>query len=130
MCELCQDRLGAVDALRFAVRLAESKSVKTRRLDFCHDTEDGIIVSEVHRVGRGKWFARHYGSQLDGGKLTRTLREANAYLLESFHLMFPKHVCTEWCEPIRKKSTSALTRTGLSRNSRARDEARVVERLT
>jgi hypothetical protein len=40
LCELCQDRLGAVDALRFAVRLAESKSVKTRRLDFCHDTED------------------------------------------------------------------------------------------
>jgi hypothetical protein len=107
ICGPCQDRLAAVDVLRAAVCLSESKDVRTKRLDFSHDTEDGMIVSEVHRVGRGKWLARHYGPQLDGGKLTKTLREANTYLLESFKLMFPEHVCTLRCQPVQKKGPSS-----------------------
>jgi hypothetical protein len=49
---------------------------------FTHDTDDGIIVSEVTRVSRGKCFARHSGPQLDGGRTAKTLDEADAYLIE------------------------------------------------
>src|ERR1017187_7330453 len=75
-----------------------AKDMKTRLHRFVHDTEDGLIVSEATRVGR-KWFAHHWGSELDGGTHTKTLREAIAYLIASFRQMFPEHSqCTERCE--------------------------------
>jgi hypothetical protein len=62
-----------------------------------HDTEDGMIYSRATREGR-KWIARHWGPQLDGMRVCRTMREANAYLEESFSEMFPEHRCTERCQ--------------------------------
>lgn len=62
-----------------------------------HDTDDGLVVSEVTRLAPGEWFAHHYGPLLDGGKPTRTLWGAVAYLAESFHQMFPEHECNERC---------------------------------
>ena len=64
---------------------------------FFHDTEDGLIVSEVTRLRRRSWLAHHFGPQLDGGTTTQTLREAKAYLEESFWQMFPEHQCNGRC---------------------------------
>ena len=71
--------------------------MNSRSRRFTHDTEDGLIASEAKRLGRGKWFAHHWGPQLDGGTTTTTLREAITYLTESFQQMFPEHLCTERC---------------------------------
>jgi hypothetical protein len=62
-----------------------------------HDTADGLIYSKVDRRG-GKWVARHWGEQLDGGKECATMREANDFLVEAFQQMFPEHRCTEICQ--------------------------------
>lgn len=72
--------------------------MNTRSRRFTHDTEDGLIVSEATRVGQKKWFAHHWGPELDGGISTKTLRDAMTYLIESFRQMFPEHQCTERCE--------------------------------
>ena len=74
---------------------------------FTHDTDDGVIVSEVTRVRRGKWFAHHWGPQLDGGRATKTLTEANAYLIESFQQMFPEHRCVDRCQTEETRPASA-----------------------
>src|SRR4051794_9450416 len=41
-----------------------------------HDTADGFIYSKAERRGR-KWFARHWGKTLEGGRECGTMREAN-----------------------------------------------------
>jgi hypothetical protein len=61
-----------------------------------HDTGDGFIYSKAERRGR-KWFARHWGQQLDGGRECGTMREANEFLAQSFREMFPEHRCTLRC---------------------------------
>lgn len=65
---------------------------------FIHETQDGLIVSETTRLGRGKWLAHHWGPQLDGARNTKTLKDGMTYLIESFQQMFPEHQCTERCE--------------------------------
>ena len=82
--------------------------MKSRSRKFTHDTEDGLVVSEAIRLGRRKWFAHHWGPQLDGGTTTTTLRQANAYLTESFQQMFPEHQCTERC----RRNMSNLSKQG------------------
>jgi hypothetical protein len=84
--------------------------MNSRSRRFTHDTEDGLIASEATRLGRGKWFAHHWGPQLDGGTTTPTLREANAYLTESFQQMFPEHQCTKQChrDPINPDTRPSL----------------------
>ena len=78
-------------------RACEAKVPKVTTLAFLHHTEDGFIISEVTRLGRRKWFAHHFGLQLDGGKIAPTLRDAVTYLMESFREMFPEHRCGPRC---------------------------------
>ena len=56
LCQVCQEQLdeatGYVIAMRQAVMM-RNRSVR----QFHHDTEDGLIVSEVTRLGPGKWLA-------------------------------------------------------------------------
>jgi hypothetical protein len=51
----------------------------------------------MHSGADGKWVVRHWGRQLDGGRICASVEEANAYLMESFKQMFPEHVCSEQC---------------------------------
>jgi hypothetical protein len=106
ICQACRDRITAVDSMRAALRSLGPRTRRTLPLCFCHETEDGLIVSRVRRVGRRKWLARHYGPQLDGGRETQSLPEANAYLLESFEQMFPEHRCTAKCRSLERQCKS------------------------
>jgi hypothetical protein len=63
---------------------------------FVHDTADGFVYSKVERRGR-KWIARHWGDQLDGMRECASVREANEFVVTSFHEMFPEHRCTDRC---------------------------------
>ena len=61
-----------------------------------HDTADGLVYMRVERRGR-RWFTRHWGDQLDGGRECRTMREANEAAVTDFQAMFPEHRCTARC---------------------------------
>ena len=104
ICPDCRDRLVDFEQYVEAIQAAaaalpgKTKTRKARSHRFVHDTEDGLIVSEATRRGQ-KWFAHHWGPELDGGTTTETLEEAMTYLNESFQQMFPEHTkCTERCE--------------------------------
>jgi hypothetical protein len=74
-------------------------SVGVARLISVHDTDDGLIVSVVTQLGDRKWSARHFGPQLEGGRITKTFRQALTYLTESFEQMFPEHhPCNDNCQ--------------------------------
>ncbi len=46
-----------------------------------------MIYSQAIRQGR-RWVARHWGSQLDGMRVCKTMREESDYLKDSFSEMF------------------------------------------
>ena len=107
VCQACREQLDRTEdfiaSIRREARIPENGFMalngrQPRR--FIHDTEDGLIISEVMHAGSRKWVAHHWGPQLDGGRITRTLREAMDYLTESFGRMFPEHQCTCRCETV------------------------------
>ena len=49
------------------------------------------------------WLRSRLRLPLDGGELTKTLTEANAYLLRIVPLMLPEQVCTARRQHIRRK---------------------------
>jgi len=69
---------------------------KNRPLFIVHDTVDGLIYSRAERRGK-KWFARHWGDELDGGGEFLSMRQANDFLTRTFNEMFPEHRCTTRC---------------------------------
>jgi hypothetical protein len=91
ICERCQDELALTD------RFSRVSSETAKRLRSIHITEDGPIFGAMHRGADGKWIARHWGRQLDGGQVCDSVDEANAYLTESFRQMFPEHLCSGQC---------------------------------
>ena len=64
-------------------------------IDQTHHTSDGPIRVWVHKTPDG-WIGRHLGPQLNGGRVFKTLKAANAYAEMSFAEMFPEHKCG-WC---------------------------------
>ena len=74
-------------------------------LNYIHDTPEGPFYSRTTRMRTGKFFARHWGCSVEGGREFRTLAGARRYLAQSFTELFPEHVCT-----IRCGSTRSLPR--------------------
>ncbi len=96
-CGRCQDELSRTEEYIRAMKSAAAEAGPVRRLRSLHFTSDGPIFGAIHPLPNGKWMARHWGKQLQGGTSCSTLEEANAYLLESFQQMFPEHVCLPDC---------------------------------
>jgi hypothetical protein len=100
-CATCLRRLVEVEVLLAEVeRIAGSRRPTPnlrKPLFIVHDTADGFIYSRAERRGR-KWYAKHWGEQLDGGRECKSLSEANQFLVESFQQMFPEHRCTDRCQ--------------------------------
>jgi hypothetical protein len=64
-----------------------------------HKTEDGLIITCVAtRIRSRTWAARVSGPGVEVSMTTPSLEDARTYLLDSFHVMFPQHHCTERCE--------------------------------
>lgn len=104
-CEVCLCRLIAitVNLARRGLAPARCLRVASRKpLFIVHDTADGLIYSQTQRKD-GKWYAHHWGNQLDGGRECKLMREANQYLTESFAQMFAEHRCTSRCRVISPK---------------------------
>jgi hypothetical protein len=97
ICDTCRNRLDEFSALRIALLIAGLRPA-SQRLSFCHETEDGLIVSEVNDLGKGRLLARHVGSELDGATIAKTISEAIELLHCSFASMYPAHICTERCQ--------------------------------
>jgi hypothetical protein len=96
-CQQCQDEMVLTDQYIRAMKGALAAPRTGRRLRSIHITEDGPVFGAMHRGADGKWIARHWGRQLDGGRTCDSVEEANAYLMESFQQMFPRHQCSEQC---------------------------------
>ena len=77
-------------------------------IDRTHHTSDGPIRVWVYKTPYG-WLGRHQGSQLDGGRVFKTLKAANVYAEESFAQMFPEHKCGRRCT---SNEPQPLTETG------------------
>ena len=100
LCEECQKRVAELDifhaAISSALKVATSFPLR-RPAEVVHYTSEGPIYSWSKRLKKGKWLAVHEGRNLEGGRICRTLREANEYLLRSFVEMFPEHRCGAKC---------------------------------
>jgi len=66
-------------------------------VNFVHFTADGPIYSRATRLTTGKVMARHWGKELEGGKVFGSVAAARRYLNESFAQMFPEHRCKGQC---------------------------------
>ncbi len=90
-CETCQNEFAFTDqyviAMKHAVRAQGSRA---NRLRSVHITDDGPIFGSILKIRGGKWFARHWGRQLDGGRQCDSVEEVNAFLMDSFSQMFPR----------------------------------------
>lgn len=96
-CERCQNELALTDQYIQAMKKVLASPSGVRRLRSVHITEDGPIFGAIHLQTNGKWMARHWGRQLDGGRICDSVEDANGYLMESFEQMFPEHICSEQC---------------------------------
>ena len=99
-CPACLHRLLEMEVLNELAEELNSHVPKPDRrkpLFIVHDTADGLMYSRTERRGR-VWIARHWGPELEGMRVCRTMREANAFLEASFLEMFPEHRCTELCK--------------------------------
>jgi hypothetical protein len=100
ICESCRSRLTELDAFTAAMRSASQVAATfraNRPIDVVHYTEEGPVSSRSKKEKQGRWLAVHEGVNLEGGRICRTLREANEYLFRSFVEMFPEHRCTAEC---------------------------------
>ena len=100
-CPDCLQRLIKTEMdLMLADAFAESRHTATphprKPLFVRHDTADGFIYCRVKKRGR-KWFALHWGDQLNGQQECLTMREANEQAVAAFAQMFPEHRCTDRC---------------------------------
>lgn len=79
ICQACQTRLSDVEPYNFVHYLKRP------------------FYSRITILKDGKFFARHWGHKLDGGREFRTLSGAKRYLSRSFSEMFPEHRCNARC---------------------------------
>jgi hypothetical protein len=80
VCDGCRARLDAIEPV-----------------NYIHYTEDGLIYSRATRLTTGRVMAQHWGSDLHGARIFRTVAAARKYLDESFSQMFPEHKCSVRC---------------------------------
>ena len=97
ICETCQSELALTDQYVQAMKKAAAAPDAVKRLRSIHITEDGPLFGATHKRADGKWIARHWGGQLDARRICDSVKEATDYLTESFHQMFPEHVCAGRC---------------------------------
>ena len=66
-------------------------------LSHVHATENGPIDLWAYPDVPGGWKAVVWGDQLAAGQHFETAEMANAYLVDSFRAMFPRHECGVKC---------------------------------
>ena len=97
LCEPCREEFALTDKYVRAMKSVAAPSEAIKRLRCVHITEDGPIFGTMNCGGEGKWIARYWGRQLDGGRILDSAKEANDYLTVFFRQRFPQHVCSEQC---------------------------------
>jgi hypothetical protein len=92
--ELAESRTAAVEEHLLVCDCCRARLEAIEPLNFIHFTEDGPIYSRATRLTTGKVVARHWGRELEGGAVFRSVSGARKYLIQSFSQMFPEHTCT------------------------------------
>ena len=96
-CERCRNELALSEHYVLAIKIADLSSVSRRRLRFIHLTEEGPIFGAIHSSADGKWIARQWGRELDGGRTLASVEDASTYLRVLFDQIFPEHACSAQC---------------------------------
>lgn len=84
-CDYCRARLEGIEPVNLV-----------------HFTEDGPVYSRATRLTIGKVMVRHWGAQLEHGKVCGSVSAASGYLSESFAQMYPEHRCEGRCGPAKE----------------------------
>lgn len=72
-------------------------------VNYVHFTEDGPVYSRATLLTTGKVMARHWGKELDVGKVCESVSAARRYVNASFCQMFPEHTCKGSCGPTQER---------------------------
>jgi anti-sigma factor RsiW len=97
VCQRCRDRLAELERFISAFRGAV-RGVAKRPMDYTHHTELGPARLRASRKGGG-WMALVSGRDLEYGRQFEALYDANLFLMQAFHELFPEHRCTDQCGP-------------------------------
>jgi|SRR5579862_7302620 len=108
--ELEKSRVGAVAEHLRTCRRCRARLEAIEPVNFVHFTEDGPVYSRVTRLTTGKVIARHWGKELDGGKVCGSVTKAKRYLQVSFWKMFPEHTCEGRCGPTQAPGNRRIGR--------------------
>jgi hypothetical protein len=98
--ELAESNLPAVEAHLLVCASCRARLDAIEPVNYIHYTEDGLIYSRATRLTSGRVIAQHWGSDLHGGRVFRTVTAARKYLDESFSQMFPEHACSVGCTKV------------------------------
>jgi len=101
--ELAESRVGAVEEHLLVCDFCRARLDAIEPVNFIHFTADGPVYSRATRLTTGKVMARHWGKDMDGGKVFRSVGAAKRYLSASFAQMFPEHTCKGRCGPAQER---------------------------
>ena len=112
--ELVDSRVGAVEEHLRVCDSCRARLEAIEPVNFVHFTEDGPVYSRATRLTTGKVMARHWGRDMDGGRVFGSVSAARKYLSEFFSQMFPEHKCTVPCGPYSRAWDAAIGAPALS----------------
>lgn len=106
VCEYCRARLLGIEPVNYV-----------------HFTDHGPVYSRITTLTTGEMMARHWGDELDLGKVFRNMSDAEQYLNTSFSQMFPKHTCDGRCGPTQNWGLAIAPPTRQVPNKHSGDDA-------
>ena len=69
LCELAESRVAAVEEQLLVCHFCRARLEAIEPVNFVHFTEDGPVYSRATKLTTGKVMARHWGKDLEGGKV-------------------------------------------------------------
>ena len=97
--KLAESRVPAVQEHLWACGQCCARLEAIELVNFVHFIEDGTVYSRATRLMTGKVMARHWGKDLEGGRVRGSVAAAKQYRGVSFWRMFPEHTCEGRCGP-------------------------------
>ena len=99
---LAESSLAAVEEHLLVCDRCRRRLERIEPVNDIHYTDDGPVYARATRLRSGEVMARHWGTDLQGGRAFWSISAAKRYLTESFSQMFPEHSCDDLCVPLAK----------------------------
>lgn len=109
--KLSESRSARIEQHLLCCEYCRARLLGIEPVNSVHFTRDGPVYSRITRLATGDMMARHWGSELDGGRVFRSLSAAKRYLSTSCSQMFPEHECDGRCGPTQNRGLMVVPRT-------------------